>query len=182
MTFFPALSPSCPPPSKAETSCDDGASADPPKVVKMFNRSLLFDCVSRADDEALEGLLEYLQGHDKRLTDEEFRGGSETRRPILLRKTLSVRANFTDRGSSMEAKRLLDVCDVASYTVNADKHTVLACAFALQRKPSLITQWLCRDLMSWPAPLFRLFLAQRICKGKGGSAFEPGRGGRLCPA
>lgn len=59
---------------KAETSCDDGASADPPKVVKIFNRSLLFDCVSRADDEALEGLLEYLQSHDKRLTDEEFRG------------------------------------------------------------------------------------------------------------
>lgn len=61
---------------KAETSCDDGASADPPKVVKIFNRSLLFDCVSRADDEALDGLLEYLQSHDKRLTDEEFRGGS----------------------------------------------------------------------------------------------------------
>lgn len=64
--------------SKAEMSCDDGQSSDPPKVVKIFNRSLLFDCVSRADDGALEGLLEYLQSHEKRLTDEEFRGESNS--------------------------------------------------------------------------------------------------------
>lgn len=63
--------------SKTETSCDDAQSSDPPKVMKIFNRSLLFDCVSRADIEALEGLLEYLQSHDKRLTDEEFRGETE---------------------------------------------------------------------------------------------------------
>lgn len=48
-------------------------------------------------------------------------------------------------------------------------------------KPSLITQWLCPDLMSWPAPFFLLFLAQRICEGKGGSAGSLGMGG-LCPA
>lgn len=47
---------------------------DPPKVLKVFNRMLLFDGVSRADPEALSGLLEYLQGHEKRLTDEEFKG------------------------------------------------------------------------------------------------------------
>uniref|UniRef100_A0A4W6GAI5 Transient receptor potential cation channel, subfamily V, member 4 n=1 Tax=Lates calcarifer TaxID=8187 RepID=A0A4W6GAI5_LATCA len=47
--------------------------SDPPKVVKTFNRSLLFDCVSRGDPGALEGLLEYLQSQEKRLTDEEFR-------------------------------------------------------------------------------------------------------------
>uniref|UniRef100_A0A3B5ATV5 Transient receptor potential cation channel subfamily V member 4 n=1 Tax=Stegastes partitus TaxID=144197 RepID=A0A3B5ATV5_9TELE len=47
--------------------------SDPPKVMKIFNRSLLFDSVSRGDPEALEGLLEYLQSHEKRLTDEEFR-------------------------------------------------------------------------------------------------------------
>uniref|UniRef100_H3DEM8 Transient receptor potential cation channel, subfamily V, member 4 n=1 Tax=Tetraodon nigroviridis TaxID=99883 RepID=H3DEM8_TETNG len=58
---------------KAEASCDDGQADDPPKVLKVFNRSLLFDCVSRADAEALEGLLEYLQSREKRLTDEEFR-------------------------------------------------------------------------------------------------------------
>uniref|UniRef100_A0A8D3CJJ9 Transient receptor potential cation channel, subfamily V, member 4 n=1 Tax=Scophthalmus maximus TaxID=52904 RepID=A0A8D3CJJ9_SCOMX len=46
----------------------------PPKVMKTFNRSLLFDCVSRGDPGALGGLLEYLQSHNKRLTDEEFRG------------------------------------------------------------------------------------------------------------
>lgn len=69
MTSFPVrLS------SKTETSCDEGLAADPPKVLKVFNRSLLFDCVSRADAEALEGLLEYLQSQEKRLTDEDFRG------------------------------------------------------------------------------------------------------------
>uniref|UniRef100_A0A8D3ARQ6 Transient receptor potential cation channel, subfamily V, member 4 n=1 Tax=Scophthalmus maximus TaxID=52904 RepID=A0A8D3ARQ6_SCOMX len=41
--------------------------------MKTFNRSLLFDCVSRGDPGALGGLLEYLQSHNKRLTDEEFR-------------------------------------------------------------------------------------------------------------
>uniref|UniRef100_A0A8D3D2I7 Transient receptor potential cation channel, subfamily V, member 4 n=1 Tax=Scophthalmus maximus TaxID=52904 RepID=A0A8D3D2I7_SCOMX len=52
---------------------DDGQNSDPPKVMKTFNRSLLFDCVSRGDPGALGGLLEYLQSHNKRLTDEEFR-------------------------------------------------------------------------------------------------------------
>lgn len=60
--------------SKTETTCDDGPSSNPPKVMKLFNRSLLYDCVSRADANALEGMLEYLQSHEKRLTDEEFRG------------------------------------------------------------------------------------------------------------
>jgi len=60
--------------SKTETSCDEGPSSELPKVMKVFNRALLFDCVSRADPEALEGLLEYLHSHGKRLTDEEFKG------------------------------------------------------------------------------------------------------------
>uniref|UniRef100_A0A3B4UGC0 Transient receptor potential cation channel, subfamily V, member 4 n=1 Tax=Seriola dumerili TaxID=41447 RepID=A0A3B4UGC0_SERDU len=59
--------------NKTETSIDDGPSSEPPKVMKTFNRSVLFDCVSRGDPEALEGLMEYLQSHGKRLTDEEFR-------------------------------------------------------------------------------------------------------------
>uniref|UniRef100_A0A8D3CKI3 Transient receptor potential cation channel, subfamily V, member 4 n=1 Tax=Scophthalmus maximus TaxID=52904 RepID=A0A8D3CKI3_SCOMX len=62
------------PRGKTETSSDDGQNSDPPKVMKTFNRSLLFDCVSRGDPGALGGLLEYLQSHNKRLTDEEFRG------------------------------------------------------------------------------------------------------------
>ncbi|XP_076125630.1 LOW QUALITY PROTEIN: transient receptor potential cation channel subfamily V member 4 [Alosa pseudoharengus] len=61
------------PRGKAEEICDDDPTTDPPKVVKIFNRSLLFDAVSRAEPEALDGLLEYLQSRDKRLTDEEFR-------------------------------------------------------------------------------------------------------------
>lgn len=63
--------------SKTETSAVDGSDSpgsDPPKVMKTFNRTVLFDCVSRADPGALEGLLEYLQSNGKRLTDEEFRG------------------------------------------------------------------------------------------------------------
>lgn len=61
------------PRGKTETSCDDGQSADQPKVLKIFTRFTLFDCVSRGDPEALAGLLEYLQSQEKRLTDEEFR-------------------------------------------------------------------------------------------------------------
>uniref|UniRef100_A0A8C5NAC0 Ion transport domain-containing protein n=1 Tax=Gouania willdenowi TaxID=441366 RepID=A0A8C5NAC0_GOUWI len=47
--------------------------SDPPKVMKIFNRSLLFDGASHGDPGALEGLLEYLQSHEKRLTDEDLR-------------------------------------------------------------------------------------------------------------
>ncbi|RVE68162.1 hypothetical protein OJAV_G00089710 [Oryzias javanicus] len=61
------------PRGKTETSSDSAPNPDPPKVMKIFNRFLLFDCVSRGDPEDLEGLLEYLQVHEKRLTDEEFR-------------------------------------------------------------------------------------------------------------
>ncbi|XP_047236255.1 transient receptor potential cation channel subfamily V member 4 [Girardinichthys multiradiatus] len=61
------------PRGKTETSCDDSQSTDPPKVLKIFTRVILFDCVSRGDLQALEGLLEYLQSQEKRLTDEEFR-------------------------------------------------------------------------------------------------------------
>nr|BDB51688.1 transient receptor potential cation channel subfamily V member 4 [Oryzias latipes] len=61
------------PRGKTEASCDIVPNPDPPKVMKIFNRILLFDCVSRGDPVDLEGLLEYLQVHEKRLTDEEFR-------------------------------------------------------------------------------------------------------------
>lgn len=79
--------------SKAEMSCDDEQNSDPPKVMKIFNRSLLFDGVSRADPEALEGLLEYLQSHEKRLTDEEFRG--ETKCVGCHSHQISVYWNYT---------------------------------------------------------------------------------------
>ena len=67
------------PPRKPETSCDEDPGADPPKVLKVFDRSLLFDCVSRADSGALEGLLGYLQAHRKTLTEEEFKGQGDHR-------------------------------------------------------------------------------------------------------
>lgn len=56
----------------------DELGSDPPRVLKLFNRTLLFDAVSRADPDALDGLLEFLQSHNKRLTDEEFRGEAQT--------------------------------------------------------------------------------------------------------
>ncbi|XP_030646877.1 transient receptor potential cation channel subfamily V member 4 [Chanos chanos] len=59
--------------TEMEVSCDEGMNPDPPKVLKVFNRTLLFDAVSRADPGALEGLLQYLQANEKRLTDEEFK-------------------------------------------------------------------------------------------------------------
>ncbi|KAL0979703.1 hypothetical protein UPYG_G00188450 [Umbra pygmaea] len=65
------------PRGKTEMSCDedivDPIGSDPPKVLKVFNRTMLFDGVSRANVEALSGLLEYLQAQSKRLTDEEFK-------------------------------------------------------------------------------------------------------------
>ncbi|XP_007559234.1 transient receptor potential cation channel subfamily V member 4 isoform X2 [Poecilia formosa] len=61
------------PRGKTEMSFDESQSTEQPKVLKTFTRFTLFDCVSRGDPEALEGLLEYLQSQEKRLTDEEFR-------------------------------------------------------------------------------------------------------------
>lgn len=46
----------------------------PPPILKVFNRPILFDIVSRGSTADLDGLLPYLLTHKKRLTDEEFRG------------------------------------------------------------------------------------------------------------
>lgn len=53
-------------------SCDEGSPE--PAILKVFNRGLLFEAVSRADPRALDGLLPYLKSQEKRLTDEEFKG------------------------------------------------------------------------------------------------------------
>ncbi|XP_075754957.1 transient receptor potential cation channel subfamily V member 4 isoform X2 [Pelodiscus sinensis] len=45
----------------------------PPPVLKVFNRPILFDIVSRGSTTGLDGLLPFLLTHKKRLTDEEFR-------------------------------------------------------------------------------------------------------------
>lgn len=46
----------------------------PPPILKVFNRPILFDIVSRGSTADLDGLLSFLLTHKKRLTDEEFRG------------------------------------------------------------------------------------------------------------
>lgn len=52
---------------------EDDGSVDAPKVVKVFTRAVLFEAVSRGDTKDLDGLLEFLQRFNKKLTDEEFR-------------------------------------------------------------------------------------------------------------
>uniref|UniRef100_A0A8C6Y0H6 Transient receptor potential cation channel subfamily V member 4 n=1 Tax=Naja naja TaxID=35670 RepID=A0A8C6Y0H6_NAJNA len=44
-----------------------------PPILKIFNRPILFDIVSRGSVDGLDGLLPFLLSHKKRLTDEEFR-------------------------------------------------------------------------------------------------------------
>uniref|UniRef100_A0A8C6XZU0 Transient receptor potential cation channel subfamily V member 4 n=1 Tax=Naja naja TaxID=35670 RepID=A0A8C6XZU0_NAJNA len=46
---------------------------NPPPILKIFNRPILFDIVSRGSVDGLDGLLPFLLSHKKRLTDEEFR-------------------------------------------------------------------------------------------------------------
>uniref|UniRef100_A0A671SF70 Transient receptor potential cation channel subfamily V member 4-like n=1 Tax=Sinocyclocheilus anshuiensis TaxID=1608454 RepID=A0A671SF70_9TELE len=80
---------------KAETemSCDEG-SPEPP-VLKVFNRWLLFEAVSRADRGALDGLLQYLQSHEKRLIDEEFKEPS-TGKTCLPKALLNLHNGHND--------------------------------------------------------------------------------------
>ncbi|KAJ8286082.1 hypothetical protein GJAV_G00034340 [Gymnothorax javanicus] len=78
-----------------EVESEKGPAPDPPKVLKAFNRTLLFDAASRADTEALQGLLEYLQKQDKRLTDEEFKEPS-TGKTCLLKALLNLSSGRND--------------------------------------------------------------------------------------
>uniref|UniRef100_A0ABM5F2N8 Transient receptor potential cation channel subfamily V member 4 isoform X1 n=2 Tax=Pogona vitticeps TaxID=103695 RepID=A0ABM5F2N8_9SAUR len=50
-----------------------GPAPQPPRILKVFNRPILFEIVSRGFTEDLDGLLPFLLTHKKRLTDEEFR-------------------------------------------------------------------------------------------------------------
>ncbi|KAM6422933.1 transient receptor potential cation channel subfamily V member 4 isoform 3-T6 [Liasis olivaceus] len=50
-----------------------GPAPTPPPILKVFNRPILFDIVSRGCPAGLDGLLPFLLSHKKRLTDEEFR-------------------------------------------------------------------------------------------------------------
>uniref|UniRef100_A0A8C1QZL6 Transient receptor potential cation channel subfamily V member 4-like n=1 Tax=Cyprinus carpio TaxID=7962 RepID=A0A8C1QZL6_CYPCA len=79
--------------AEIEMSCDEG-SPDPP-VLKVFNRWLLFEAVSRADKRALDGLLQYLQSNEKRLTDEEFKEPS-TGKTCLPKALLNLHSGHND--------------------------------------------------------------------------------------
>ncbi|KAM8797633.1 transient receptor potential cation channel subfamily V member 4 [Eudromia elegans] len=57
----------------AEKPSPKAPAPSPPPVLKVFNRPILFDIVSRGCPAALDGLLAFLLAHKKRLTDEEFR-------------------------------------------------------------------------------------------------------------
>uniref|UniRef100_A0A672PMW5 Ion transport domain-containing protein n=1 Tax=Sinocyclocheilus grahami TaxID=75366 RepID=A0A672PMW5_SINGR len=66
-----------------------------PPVLKVFNRWLLFEAVSRADRRALDGLLQYLQSNEKRLTDEEFKEPS-TGKTCLPKALLNLHSGHND--------------------------------------------------------------------------------------
>lgn len=63
-----------PPPSRKQPQSPKAPAPQPPPILKVFNRPILFDIVSRGSTTDLDGLLPFLLTHKKRLTDEEFRG------------------------------------------------------------------------------------------------------------
>ncbi|TRY88943.1 hypothetical protein DNTS_008512 [Danionella cerebrum] len=79
--------------AEVEVSCDEGSPE--PLVLKVFNRWQLFEAVSRADPRALDGLLQFLQTQDKRLTDEEFKEPS-TGKTCLPKALLNLHNGHND--------------------------------------------------------------------------------------
>ncbi|XP_004691005.1 PREDICTED: transient receptor potential cation channel subfamily V member 4 isoform X5 [Condylura cristata] len=67
----------------------------PPPILKVFNRPILFDIVSRGSTADLDGLLPYLLTHKKRLTDEEFREPS-TGKTCLPKALLNLSSGRND--------------------------------------------------------------------------------------
>uniref|UniRef100_A0A8C9JTX5 Transient receptor potential cation channel subfamily V member 4 n=1 Tax=Panthera tigris altaica TaxID=74533 RepID=A0A8C9JTX5_PANTA len=67
----------------------------PPPVLKVFNRPILFDIVSRGSTTDLDGLLPFLLTHKKRLTDEEFREPS-TGKTCLPKALLNLSSGRND--------------------------------------------------------------------------------------
>lgn len=62
------------PSSRKQPQSPKAPAPQPPPILKVFNRPILFDIVSRGSTADLDGLLSFLLTHKKRLTDEEFRG------------------------------------------------------------------------------------------------------------
>ncbi|KAJ6656597.1 hypothetical protein lerEdw1_003484 [Lerista edwardsae] len=72
-----------------------GPAPSPPPVLKVFNRPILFDIVSRGSAGDLDGLLPFLLTHKKRLTDEEFREPS-TGKTCLPKALLNLSSGRND--------------------------------------------------------------------------------------
>lgn len=67
-------SPCLPAPFRKQPQSPKAPAPQPPPILKVFNRPILFDIVSRGSTADLDGLLPFLLTQKKRLTDEEFRG------------------------------------------------------------------------------------------------------------
>nr|XP_056715197.1 transient receptor potential cation channel subfamily V member 4 [Euleptes europaea] len=72
-----------------------GPAPNPPPILKVFNRPILFDIVSRGSTTDLDGLLPFLLTHKKRLTDEEFREPS-TGKTCLPKALLNLNSGKND--------------------------------------------------------------------------------------
>ncbi|XP_043924438.1 transient receptor potential cation channel subfamily V member 4 [Protopterus annectens] len=66
-----------------------------PAPLKIFNRHILTDIISRGCAEELDGLLDFLQANKKRLTDEEFREPS-TGKSLLSKALLNLQGGKND--------------------------------------------------------------------------------------
>nr|XP_020021898.1 transient receptor potential cation channel subfamily V member 4 isoform X5 [Castor canadensis] len=77
----------------------------PPPILKVFNRPILFDVVSRGSTADLDGLLPFLLTHKKRLTDEEFREPS-TGKTCLPKALLNL-----SNGRNDTVPMLLDIAE-----------------------------------------------------------------------
>ncbi|KAM4809306.1 transient receptor potential cation channel subfamily V member 4 [Rhinophrynus dorsalis] len=81
--------------AEKENANSQASSPDPPPVIKMFNRHILFDIVSRGSTTELEGFLPFLLAQKKRLTDEEFREPS-TGKTCLPKALLNLNGGKND--------------------------------------------------------------------------------------
>nr|XP_033813170.1 LOW QUALITY PROTEIN: transient receptor potential cation channel subfamily V member 4 [Geotrypetes seraphini] len=78
-----------------QTQSSKAPAPDPPPVLKVFNRHILFDIVSRGSTADLDGLLSFLLTQKKRLTDEEFREPS-TGKTCLPKALLNLNGGRND--------------------------------------------------------------------------------------
>ncbi|XP_033025471.1 transient receptor potential cation channel subfamily V member 4 [Lacerta agilis] len=87
-----------------------GPAPHPPPILKVFNRPILFDIVSRGSTADLDGLLPFLLTHKKRLTDEEFREPS-TGKTCLPKALLNL-----NNGKNDTIPFLLDIAEKTGST------------------------------------------------------------------